>query len=129
MKMFTRSDLKDCAQSWRCLVLRCAFLRIWLAKVGYERIEETEDPELVFDRAMQTYLKKGYTREWVSQRFKSIEVRKELADEWQSCRTKKDRSLELKSIYQECAPGRRKMVVKVVDIFGNDTMKIVEVTI
>ena len=50
-------------------------------------------------------------------------------NEWQSFRTKKDRSLELTSIFQECAPGRRKIAVKVVDIFGNDTMKIVEVTI
>jgi len=57
--------------------------KLWLAKVGYERIEETEDPELAFDRAMQTYLKKGYSREWVNQRLKSIEVRKELTDEWQ----------------------------------------------
>ncbi len=55
----------------------------WLAKVGYERIEETEDPELAFDRAMKTYLQKGYSREWVNQRLKSIEVRKELTDEWQ----------------------------------------------
>ena len=50
-------------------------------------------------------------------------------NEWQSFRTKKDRSLELKSVTQECAPGRRKIAIKVVDIFGNDTMKIVEVTI
>jgi len=50
-------------------------------------------------------------------------------NEWQSFRTRKDRTLELKSIYQECAPGRRKIAVKVVDIFGNDTMKIVEVSI
>lgn len=57
--------------------------KIWLAKVGYERIEETEDPELAFDRAMQTYLKKGYSKEWINQRLKSIEVRKELTDEWQ----------------------------------------------
>jgi len=57
--------------------------KLWLAKVGYERIEETEDPELAFDRAMKTYLQKGYSREWVNQRLKSIEVRKELTDEWQ----------------------------------------------
>ncbi len=56
--------------------------KIWLAKVGYERIEETEDPELAFDRAMATYLKKGYSKEWINQRLKSIEVRKELTDEW-----------------------------------------------
>jgi len=57
--------------------------KLWLAQVGYERIEETEDPELSFDRAMRTYLQKGYSKEWVNQRLKSIEVRKELTDEWQ----------------------------------------------
>ena len=57
--------------------------KLWLAKVGYERIEETEDPELAFDRAMKTYLRKGYSKEWINQRLKSIEVRKELTDEWQ----------------------------------------------
>ena len=57
-------------------------LKLWLAKIGYERIEETEDPELAFDRAMQTYLRKGYSKEWVNQRLKTIEVRKELTDEW-----------------------------------------------
>ncbi len=56
--------------------------KIWLAKVGYQRIEETQDPELAFDRAMKTYLKKGYSKEWVNQRLKTIEVRKELTDEW-----------------------------------------------
>jgi len=56
--------------------------KMWLAKVGVERIEETEDPELAFDRAMETYLAKGYSKEWINQRFKSIEVRKELTDEW-----------------------------------------------
>ena len=50
-------------------------------------------------------------------------------NEWQSFRTKKERSLELKSAYHECEKGRRKIAVKVVDIFGNDTMKIIEVTI
>ncbi|MEA3486168.1 MAG: site-specific DNA-methyltransferase, partial [Thermodesulfobacteriota bacterium] len=50
-------------------------------------------------------------------------------NEWQSFRTKKDRSLELKSVFHECAPGRRKLAVKVVDIFGNDTMTIIEVTV
>jgi len=50
-------------------------------------------------------------------------------NEWQSFRTKKDRSLELKSVFHECVPGRRKIAVKVVDIFGNDTMTIVEVNI
>ena len=57
--------------------------KLWLAKVGYERIEETEDPELAFDRAMKTYLKKGYSKEWINLRLKTIEVRKELTDEWE----------------------------------------------
>jgi hypothetical protein len=52
--------------------------KMWLAKVGYERIEETDDPEKAFDRAMETYLKKGYSTNWINQRLKSIEVRKEL---------------------------------------------------
>ncbi len=56
--------------------------KLWLAKVGYERIEETEDPELTFSRAMKTYLQKGYSKEWINQRLKSIDVRKELTDEW-----------------------------------------------
>lgn len=58
-------------------------LKQWLAQVGYERIEETEDPELAMDRAMRTYLKKGHSKEWINQRLKSIEVRKELTDEWE----------------------------------------------
>ncbi len=63
--------------------------KTWLAKVGYERIEETEDPELAFDRAMETYLKKGYSKNWINQRLKSIEVRKELTDEWEERGVKK----------------------------------------
>lgn len=64
--------------------------KVWLAKVGYERIEETEDPELAFDRAMETYLKKGYSKNWINQRIKSIEVRKELTDEWELRGVKKE---------------------------------------
>ena len=63
--------------------------KVWLAKVGYERIEETEDPEKAFDRAMETYLKKGYSEKWINQRLKSIEVRKELTDEWEERGVKK----------------------------------------
>ncbi len=56
--------------------------KLWLAKVGYERVEETEDPELSIERAMKTYLQKGYSKNWINQRLKSIEIRKELTDEW-----------------------------------------------
>ncbi len=56
--------------------------RAWLAQVGRARIEETIDPELTIERALETYLKKGYTREWINQRLQAIQVRKELTDEW-----------------------------------------------
>lgn len=56
--------------------------KLWLAQVGRDRIEETMDPELTIDRALATYLKKGYSREWINQRLQAIQVRKELADEW-----------------------------------------------
>ena len=56
--------------------------KLWLAQVGQERIEETIDPELTIERALETYLKKGYTREWINQRLQAIQVRKELTDEW-----------------------------------------------
>lgn len=61
----------------------------WLAKVGKERVDEIEDPELAFDRAMETYLIKGYSKEWINQRLKSIEVRNELTDEWDKNGVKK----------------------------------------
>ena len=63
--------------------------KLWLAKMGRERIDEIEDPEIGFDRLMETYLKKGYSKEWVNQRLKSIEVRKELTDEWDKRGVKK----------------------------------------
>ena len=56
--------------------------KVWLAQVGRARIEETIDPELTIDRALETYLKKGYTREWINQWLQAIQVRKELTDEW-----------------------------------------------
>jgi len=63
--------------------------KMWLARVGRERIDEIEDPEIGFDRLMETYLKKGYSKNWINQRLKSIEVRKELTDEWDNRGVKK----------------------------------------
>ena len=57
--------------------------KLWLARVGYERLEETADPELAINRALKTYLRKGYSHEWINQRLKSIEIRKALTDEWE----------------------------------------------
>ena len=63
--------------------------KLWLAMVGRERIDETIDPELTIERALETYLKKGYSREWINQRLQAIQVRKELADEWHNRGVKK----------------------------------------
>ncbi|SDC78283.1 BRO-N domain-containing protein [Williamwhitmania taraxaci] len=63
--------------------------KLWLARVGRERIDEVEDPEIGIDRLMETYLRKGYTKEWINQRLKSIEIRKELTDEWENRGIKK----------------------------------------
>ena len=63
--------------------------KIWIAKVARERIDEIEDPEIGIDRLMETYLKKGYSKGWINQRLKSIEIRKELTDEWESKGVKK----------------------------------------
>ncbi len=63
--------------------------KLWLTQVGRERIEETINPELTIDRALETHLKKGYPREWINQRLQAIQVRKELTDEWQDRGVKK----------------------------------------
>ncbi|RZJ82435.1 MAG: hypothetical protein EOO47_00605 [Flavobacterium sp.] len=63
--------------------------KLWVAKVARERIDEIEDPEIGIDRLMETYLKKGYSKEWVNQRIKSIEVRNELTSEWDNRGVKK----------------------------------------
>ncbi len=85
---FYQTDVADTAQILRLIQSipspKAEPFKQWLAQVGYERIEETEDPELSFDRAMETYLAKGYTKAWINQRLKSIEVRKELTDEWEN---------------------------------------------
>ena len=57
--------------------------KLWLARTGYERLEETADPEIAINRSLKTYLQKGYSRDWINQRLKSIEIRKALTDEWE----------------------------------------------
>ena len=63
--------------------------KMWLAQVGKDRIDEITDPELTIDRALETYLKKGYSKEWINQRLQAIQVRKELTDAWQEHGVKK----------------------------------------
>ena len=58
--------------------------KLWLARVGYERLEETADPEIAINRALKTYFQKGRSREWINLRLKSIEIRKDLTDEWEN---------------------------------------------
>ncbi|HYM95243.1 MAG TPA: Bro-N domain-containing protein [Chitinophagaceae bacterium] len=69
--------------------------KLWLAQTGYERIEEIQDPEKSIDRAMENYLNLGYSKEWINQRLKSIEVRKDLTDEWEQRGVKKGQEYAL----------------------------------
>jgi hypothetical protein len=83
---FYKTDVADTEQLFRLIQSvpskKAEPFKLWLAQVGRERIDEIEDPELGFDRLMETYLKRGYSKSWINQRLKSIEVRKELTDEW-----------------------------------------------
>jgi hypothetical protein len=81
------TDVTDAGQLLRLIqsipLPKAEPLKLWLAQVGRERIDETADPELSIDRALETYLKKGYSTNWINQRLKTIKVRKELTDEWE----------------------------------------------
>ena len=81
------TDVADTAQLLRIIQSipspKAEPFKVWLAEVGRERIEETIDPEISIDRALETYAKKGYSREWINQRLQAIQARKELTDEWQ----------------------------------------------
>ena len=84
---FYKTDIADTEQLFRLIQSipspKAEPFKIWLAKVGRERIDEIEDPEIGFDRLMETYLRKGYSKALINQRLKSIEIRKELTDEWE----------------------------------------------
>lgn len=90
---FYQTDVADTEQLFRLIQSvpspKAEPFKLWIAKVARERIDEIEDPELGIDRLMETYLKKGYSKEWINQRLKSIEVRKELTDEWDNRGVKK----------------------------------------
>ena len=85
---YYKTDVADTEQLFRLIQSvpspKAEPFKLWLAKVARERIDEIEDPEIGIDRLMETYLKKGYSKEWINQRLKSIEVRKELTDEWEN---------------------------------------------
>ncbi len=92
--------------------------KMWLAKVGRERVDEIEDPEIGIDRLMETYLKKGYSKEWINQRLKSIDVRKELTDEWETRGVKKGQEFAILTdeITKAWSELTTRLVVKAVEI-------------
>ncbi len=90
---FYKTDVAETEQLFRLIQSvpspKAEPFKLWIAKVARERLDEIEDPEIGIDRLMETYLKKGYSKEWINQRLKSIEVRKELTDEWDERGVKK----------------------------------------
>jgi hypothetical protein len=90
---YYKTDVADTEQLFRLIQTipspKAEPFKLWLARVGRERIDEIEDPEIGIDRLMETYFRKGYTKEWINQRLKSIEIRKELTDEWEGRGVKK----------------------------------------
>ena len=94
---FYKTDVADTEQLFRLIQSipspKAEPFKMWLAQVGRERIDEIEDPEIGLDRLMETYLLKGYSKEWINQRFKSIEIRKELTNEWDKRGVKKGQEI------------------------------------
>lgn len=90
---YYKTDVADTEQLFRLIQSipspKAEPFKLWIAKVARERIDEIEDPELGIERLMDTYLQKGYSKEWINQRLKSIEVRKDLTDEWDNRGVKK----------------------------------------
>jgi hypothetical protein len=83
---FYQTDVADTEQLFRLIQSipspKAEPFKVWLAQVGSERLDEMQDPELSIDRGLEQYLKLGYSENWINQRLKSIEIRKELTDEW-----------------------------------------------
>jgi len=83
---YYKTDVADVEQLFRLIQSipspKAEPFKLWLAQIARERIEEMQDPELTIDRAMEEYLRLGYSENWINQRIKSIEIRKELTDEW-----------------------------------------------
>lgn len=96
---FYNTDVADTEQLFRLIQSvpskKAEPFKLWLAQVGKERLDEIEDPEIGIDRLMETYLKKGYSKEWINQRLKSIEVKKDLTDEWNERGVKKGKEFAI----------------------------------
>ena len=80
------TDVTDTEQLFRLIQSipspKAVPFKVWLAKVASERLDEMQEPELTIDRALEDYVRLGYSESWINQRLKSIEIRKELTDEW-----------------------------------------------
>lgn len=85
---FYKTDVADTEQLFRLIQSipspKVEPFKLWLAQIASERLDEMQDPELTIDRALEQYLQLGYSENWINQRLKSIEIRKELTDEWKS---------------------------------------------
>jgi hypothetical protein len=85
---FYKTDVADTEQLFRLIQSipspKAEPFKLWLAQIASERLDEIQDPELTIDRALEQYLQLGYSENWINQRLKSIEIRKELTDEWKS---------------------------------------------
>jgi hypothetical protein len=83
---FYKTDVADTEQLFRLIQSipspKAEPFKLWLAQIASERLDEMQDPELTIDRALEQYLQLGYSENWINQRLKSIEIRKELTDEW-----------------------------------------------
>ncbi len=94
---FYLTDVADTEQLFRLIQSipspKAEPFKLWLAQLAAERLDEMQDPELSIDRALEQYLKLGYAESWINQRLKSIEIRKELTDEWKKRRLKEAFSL------------------------------------
>jgi hypothetical protein len=99
---YYKTDVADTEQMFRLIQSvpspNAEPFKQWLAQVGRERIDEIEDPEKGIDRMMGTYLRKGYSKEWINQRLKSIEIRKELTDEWEERGMKRGKEYAINAI-------------------------------
>lgn len=112
LKLTSTSDgkqyLTDCTNTETMLRIvqsipspRAEPFKVWLARVGYERIQETRDPSLAIDRAVKQYKRKGYSEQWIGQRLRALFTRKELTDEWQSRQAQgKEYGILTNSIYE-----------------------------
>lgn len=105
---FYKTDIANTEQLFRLIQSipskKAEPFKLWIAKVARERIDEIEDPEIGIDRLMETYIKKGYSKEWVNQRLKSIEVRKDLTNEWEKTGVQKGHEYAILTHENKCVP-------------------------